>query len=196
MGGWSKGRRELLGRTMTVAGAGLVCCAARLAAGGPREPADEASAASAGRPSPSDTVLGYCGLYCGGCQTYQETRTGAARDGTGDPKRCDGCASTVLAPWCAECAIKACARGKGLRYCLLCSENPCEKLTAFMNDPRYPYHKDVQRDMVRLKEIGTDAWLREQATRWVCATCGSKYHWFARKCATCGTRVNARHWPD
>jgi hypothetical protein len=66
---------------------------------------------------------------------------------------------------------------------------------AFTNDPRYPYHKAVHRDMARLREMGMEAWLAEQAARWVCRTCGSSFHWFARKCDHCGTRVNAEHWP-
>ncbi len=184
----SKGRRKVIGQTLTAVGAGFFCSRAGAAAAGTAAP----GAACSPR---SEDVLGYCGLYCGGCQTYQETRTGAARDSQGKPTPCNGCASDVLAPWCAQCAIRDCARAKGYRYCLACPKNPCEKITTFMNDPRYPYHKDVQDWMVRLREVGTAAWLREQAARWVCRTCGSQYHWFARKCATCGTRVNERYWP-
>ncbi len=144
----------------------------------------------------SESLLGYCGLYCGGCQAFQETEAGLRRGPEGEAPACQGCASSVLTPWCRDCEIKTCARSKGLRYCLPCGEYPCAKLTAFVNDPRYPYHRAVQRDMLRLKEIGIDAWLREQPARWICPSCGSTFHWFARRCGQCGTRVNAEHWPD
>jgi hypothetical protein len=201
MGGCSKGRRKVIGQAVTAVGAGVLghFVAGAEERGAPASGAPGVSAPGVSEPAApavSDGVLGYCGLYCGGCQTYQETRVGAAKDAEGKPTRCDGCASSVLAPWCAQCAIRDCARAKGLRYCLLCPDNPCDKVRAFMNDPRYPYHKDVQADMARLREIGTDPWLREQAARWTCRSCGNKYHWFARKCPTCGTRVNEKYWPD
>jgi hypothetical protein len=145
----------------------------------------------------NDPELGYCGLYCGGCQAYQETQAGLRTTFQRETQACEGCASSgVVASWCRDCEIKACARRKGLRYCLPCDEYPCAKLQAFVNDPRYPYHRAVHSDMVRLREVGTETWLREQATRWACRTCGNKYHWFERKCASCGTRVNAEYWPD
>ncbi len=179
-----RSRRQFLEITAVTAGVGF--CGRLASSGGGSPPAGPAG-------SGRDSRLGYCGLYCGGCQAFQETESGTLSDKL---NACRGCASDVVAPWCRECAIKSCARAKGVRYCLQCGEYPCEKLTAFTNDPRYPYHKAVHADMARLKEIGIDAWLEEQAARWVCSTCGHKYHWFARRCATCGSRVNRQYWPD
>jgi hypothetical protein len=142
-----------------------------------------------------DSLLGYCGLYCGGCKAYQDTTSGKANVQE-DATPCLGCASQIVAPWCQDCAIKRCCREKALRTCLHCEDYPCEKLVAFMNDPRYPYHKEVPANMARLDEIGLTAWLKEQSARWICAQCGKPYHWFARTCPTCGTRVNQKYWPD
>ena len=187
-------RRGFLAGTGFALGGCLLCTAAR----GSATPA-ETEVPSEGQgervASLDDSVLGYCGLFCGGCKAYQDTTSGQTKAGE-DATPCLGCASEVVAPWCQECEIKRCCREKALRTCLHCKEYPCEKLDAFMNDPRYPYHKDVPASMVRLDEIGLTAWLKEQSARWTCKNCGKPYHWFARTCPTCGIRVNAEYWPD
>ena len=189
-------RRRFLETTTAAAGGCLLCGLARPVGATPGpESSGVGGSAEHGRPPVSDALLGYCGLYCGGCQAYQETTTGK-KPADEDSTRCLGCASEVVASWCQECAIKDCARQKGLRTCRPCEEYPCEKLKAFTDDPRYPYHKAVHADMARLEEIGLEAWLAEQSERWVCPSCGNPYHWFARTCPTCGTRVNEQYWPD
>ncbi|MBN2368967.1 MAG: DUF3795 domain-containing protein [Vicinamibacteria bacterium] len=191
-------RRKFLSQAAAVVGGGL--CGGMLGAVPRRPPEAKDKNKSQSREERSHVngaLLGYCGLYCGGCSLYQETKAGAKPTADGKSAApCEGCASAVVASWCADCAIKACAREKGVRYCLLCDEYPCAKLTEFTNDPRYPYHKEVHRDMARLKEIGEEAWMREQSARWTCSKCGGTYHWFARKCPACGTRVNEKYWPD
>jgi len=142
------------------------------------------------------TLLGYCGLYCGGCSAYQETEAGTTSQEGPEAVTCRGCASDELPPWCADCAIKRCNRQRGIRYCLQCSDYPCEQLMGFTNDPKYPYHKAVHADMERLDDIGLAAWLEEQASRWICGDCGNTYHWFAQQCPSCGARVNLEYWPD
>jgi hypothetical protein len=193
-------RRKFLSQATAFIGGGLFGGVIGAVGAAPRrsQPARQKNRSQSfeGSSNVNDALLGYCGLYCGGCSSYQETKTGAKPTANGESAPCEGCASAVVAPWCAECGIKACARKKGVRYCLLCDEYPCAKLMDFTNDPRYPYHKEVHRDMARLKEIGQEAWMREQSARWICPKCGGTYHWFARKCPACDTRVNEKYWPD
>jgi hypothetical protein len=135
-------------------------------------------------------TLGYCGLYCGGCRVFQATAAGPglpADDGT--YLRCLGCNSETLTPWCADCELKICARERGIRYCGLCGEAPCDKLTRFLDDPEYPYHKDVPEAMRRLTDVGLEAWSAEQDARWRCPSCGGRFDWFAKACPSCGAAV-------
>ena len=189
----SSSRRGFLGTAATAAGGCFLCGLARSNAEGTGSDAELSRTPDAAGPV-GEEVLGYCGLYCGGCQAYQET-TSEAKAGAEPTERCLGCASDVVAPWCRECAIRDCCKEKGLRYCLPCNEYPCDKLRAFTDDPRYPYHKAVHADMARLREIGLPAWLKEQSVRWICPSCGHRYHWFARQCPTCNARVNEEYWP-
>ena len=138
----------------------------------------------------TDRALGYCGLFCGGCGMYQSTRAGKpVSDESGNPLVCDGCNSSRLTPWCADCAIKNCARKKGYRDCIECPENPCEIMTGFMNDPKYPYHLAVQEDMRFLKKAGIDAFEQKITERYTCPSCGSMFDWFSLQCPTCGKSV-------
>jgi hypothetical protein len=186
-------RRRFLSQAVAVVGGGLFGGIINVVDAASRRAKEKTKSRSCKRSSHvNNALLGYCGLYCGGCSSYQETKMGAKPTSDGESAPCEGCASNVVATWCADCAIKACAREKGVRYCLLCDEYPCKKLMDFTNDPRYPYHKEVHRDMARLKEIGEEAWLREQSARWICPKCGGTYHWFARKCPSCGTAIGYR----
>lgn len=132
--------------------------------------------------------IGYCGLYCGGCKHFQLTQNGTLElDEENQPMNCDGCNSSRLTVWCADCAIKRCCQERGYRYCIECEENPCELVLRFMNDPDYPYHQLVQKDMQRLKEIGEEKWVEEMEKRYHCAQCNHRVNWFETECPACGT---------
>ena len=140
----------------------------------------------------SDTLLGYCGLNCQGCGVYQATKAGEPlKDDSGSPMICEGCNSAKTTVWCTDCAIKNCARERTLRVCIDCRDNPCEKMTGFMNDPKYPYHLRVQDDMRRLKETGLEKWTADMKARYICPGCSSTYNWFETTCGKCGTVLDA-----
>jgi hypothetical protein len=140
-----------------------------------------------------DEILGYCGLYCPGCGVYQATATGGGLEyEPGSVTTCRGCNSGEVSLWCSDCEIKLCAREKGVRYCLECGDFPCEKSRGFMDDPRFPYHKDVPEMMERLSQVGLEQWAEEQSRKWVCANCGGGFDWFAESCPGCGIAVNKR----
>lgn len=137
----------------------------------------------------SKDLFGYCGLYCGGCRVYQATQAGKPEHyEDGSPMVCTGCRSQgPVAVWCdTQCSIKNCCREKGLENCLLCSENPCEKMKGFMEDPAYPYHLEVQENMKRLREVGPEQWEREMQARYRCKSCAHQFNWFEKTCSACG----------
>ena len=137
----------------------------------------------------NDQILGYCGLYCGGCIVLQKTARGEKAVVDGKEVTCDGCAGDDVSPWCSDCAIKNCNRTKGYRYCLECGEYPCGMMTGFMNDPKYPYHLEVTDNMKRLKEIGFERWGVEMDESYTCASCGKKNNWFENACPECGAAL-------
>jgi hypothetical protein len=58
------------------------------------------------------------------------------------------------------CAIRICAREKGLAGCWDCAEATCEKLQEI--DQGYP---GVSENRQRIRQVGLEAWLAEQASK-------------------------------
>lgn len=134
----------------------------------------------------TDELLGYCGLYCGNCLFYQNTVKGTGTDpGDGMIYMCRGCNSGEVTPWCTDCGIKTSCRNKEIRTCIECDSFPCDMMNGFMNDPEYPYHRDVPEMMRLLDEMGLEAWAEEMKKRYTCDTCGEQFTYFDRKCPRC-----------
>jgi ribosomal protein L40E len=135
-------------------------------------------------------LIGYCGLYCGGCKNYQYTEKGASTDEEGGKiEPCEGCRSTLTTEWCSDCAIKVCNRERGTEICIECGDNPCSLLTNFMNDEKYPYHLEVMDNMKAIKEKGCAQWIKNMEIEYSCGICGAKNHWFANSCVKCGEKI-------
>ena len=131
-------------------------------------------------------LLGYCGLYCGGCSVYQNTVNGAPmKNENGEIMECKGCNSELTTGWCSVCDIKKCSRNKGIRYCLECSENPCERITEFMNESEYPYHLEIQDNMKLLAKIGFEEWIHFNENKYTCSNCKTAVNWFEKECSNC-----------
>ncbi len=128
---------------------------------------------------------GYCGLYCGSCASYLATKRGELGKRPHE-ESCRGCKSDTLGTWCAQCPLKACARQKGLEFCIQCKEFPCAQLEGFKNDPNYPYHGEVYDSMAIFAKEGKDRWLSEMKKRWSCPQCGREASWWDMTCGECG----------
>ncbi len=93
-------------------------------------------------------MIAFCGLCCTECPTFLATQNDDdnARAKTAamyaekfgfDMKpqeiNCDGCHSEGgrLISYCRSCDIRKCGQEKGIENCVLCDEQPCEKLTGF-----------------------------------------------------------------
>jgi rubrerythrin len=61
-----------------------------------------------------------------------------------------------------------------------------------MNDPKFPYHRAVQEDMLFLKEHGLEAFEKRVTERYTCSECGTFMSWFAKSCPGCGKAVPDR----
>jgi hypothetical protein len=51
------------------------------------------------------------------------------------------------------------------------------------------HHSSVLRGLERIKEIGIEKWLTEQAERWCCEKCGTVSTWYRNKCEKCGAEL-------
>jgi hypothetical protein len=127
---------------------------------------------------------GYCGLYCGACPMFLETKAGS------DQNRCQGCKSGIGSGWCLTCNLKACARGKGLEFCYACADYPCENLEAFETSADYPYHREVYDYMKTIEKEGKAAWLEKMRVRWSCPACGKEASWWDLSCGNCGAELH------
>jgi len=58
------------------------------------------------------------------------------------------------------CAVRVCAKEKGVEICALCAQYPCEKFDAFFQG--YP---SLKQDNTLLREQGMDAWAKLQDER-------------------------------
>jgi len=71
----------------------------------------------------------------------------SCKDGGGDPR----------------CAIRLCAREKGIEMCAFCEEYPCNHFDASLQI--YPALELMKQDNALLYERGMDAWIKLQETR-------------------------------
>jgi len=61
------------------------------------------------------------------------------------------------------CAVRLCAKDKGVEMCAFCGDYPCEKFTAFLNAS--VGYSVLEQDNAVLRDKGWDAWLELQAKR-------------------------------
>lgn len=92
--------------------------------------------------------ISVCGLNCARCDLYHSGK-------------CGKCRGSLKVHWSPDCRFLPCAREKGHRYCLECDAFPCEKLEEFASDG-YAHHKQTVENMKRMKQIGIEAWIKEQ----------------------------------
>jgi hypothetical protein len=116
-----------------------------------------------------------CGLYCGECNIYlaahgeterQQNIAEKISETTGrevkpEEIKCEGCWGPIETHWSPDCKLRNCAVEKGFRFCFQCEEYPCGKLVMF-KDKHYPYVLD---NLNRIKQIGVEAWLKEQEAK-------------------------------
>ena len=93
-------------------------------------------------------IIAYCGLVCSSCPTYLATQNDddEARATTAafyskkfgfslkpEDINCDGCLSRGgrLIGYCSACHVRKCCSAKGLANCMVCNQQPCERLKKF-----------------------------------------------------------------
>lgn len=124
----------------------------------------------------NDETAAICGLFCGTCPSY--------------PTRCGGCLSSMVAPGCDTCGsgFRDCANAHKVTRCYECGEFPCARLEDFSHRHIVNgicHHEHIIADLCRMREIGVEDWVAEQAQAHTCATCGKLIPWFEHSCPGC-----------
>ena len=82
-----------------------------------------------------------------------------------------------------DCAL---LRRREVTFCFECVEFPCDNLREL--DQRHIHADGVSLidNLLRIREIGAEPWLREQEDTWSCPECGGALYIVDRECCDCG----------
>jgi hypothetical protein len=133
-----------------------------------------------------------CGIFCSACSFYIATREDPARlerlatsfGVSREAVRCEGCRGGCRIDYCAGCHMFPCAAERGYQFCAECPECPCPELESFIAER--PHRADIRRDLVRIAEIGPEAWIAEATERHSCPACGTLNSFYDLACRSCG----------
>lgn len=95
--------------------------------------------------------LSACGLNCGLCPRFH----------TAGSSRCPGCCGKDFFSKRPSCGVITCSRKKGIEYCYLCEEYPCQKFAGVECTDSFITHKNMFKDFAKAKEIGIFAYQEE-----------------------------------
>lgn len=144
-------------------------------------------------------LLSPCGLYCGVCAVYIAHKEDNSKFkeklspiylAKPEDLHCTGCMSRdedQIFFFCKMCNIKSCVKERNLEGCYQCDDFPCDHINNF---PFGPGKKEIFRTIPRWKELGTEAWVKEEEARFTCSHCGNRLFRGAKKCNKCNEPLN------
>lgn len=138
-------------------------------------------------PKQDEILVAPCGMNCAYCAAYLNYKYGGKPDELhGSRGGCSGCR-----PRDKSCAFlkKKCdlLRKKKIQFCYECKDFPCEQLLKL--DSRYEkkgWDVSFSGNNKRIKEIGLDAFIKEQKKKWSCPKCSGPISIHEKKCYKCG----------
>ena len=101
--------------------------------------------------------------------------------------RCNGCLSDDQFLHCKQCEIRNCTKDKGYAGCHQCNEFPCQFIDDF---PMSVGKKVILRAIPYWREVGTEKWIQDEETRYICPECGNKVFRGVIKCNRCKTKLD------
>ena len=139
-----------------------------------------------------------CGLYCGLCgirkaasenDVVMKEKLAKVYGLKPEDITCRGCrAEDNVFMYCRVCPIKSCADEKRFEGCYQCGQFPCDKIESF---PFAEAKQNILRTVPRWRELGTEAWIKEEEALFTCKSCGTALFRGAKKCRNCNTIFNA-----
>jgi len=124
------------------------------------------------------SMIAPCGMDCALCIAYVRER-----------KPCNGCEGPDEGKprHCVECAIKLCPiRSDEGRFCFECEVYPCNRLERLDKRYRANYGMSMIENLESIRESGLEAFVANEAVRWVCPKCGDVICVHRDVCLSCG----------
>lgn len=148
---------------------------------------------------PDKKLAAVCGLFCKGCTLYIATTEDSERlkfiadmyETTEEEISCYGCGSDKRGPYCQTCKMIVCAKEKGVEFCSLCDEYPCDHLKEFQKAA--PHRIELWEDLERLKEVGYEKWYEEKIIQYSCSECKTVNSAYDLKCRKCGSEPSNQY---
>lgn len=147
-------------------------------------------------------LIGACGLYCGGCDSYRASldegkhllKTEKFENKNLEDLTCNGCHSDKHTKWCSVCKIRLCAKQKEITHCGVCSDFPCGVFNEFYEGGKKwagaKHRNDIIKNLENLKVMGNEKWLEEQKKHWKCS-CGFAYTYYEKNCDKCEAELES-----
>jgi hypothetical protein len=155
-------------------------------------------------------LISPCGLYCGVCAIYiahrddnqklKERLVNLYKGGTPgkgtlphaenlstEDIKCRGCLSDEQFMHCRQCDIRACSEERGYTGCHQCDEFPCRFIEEF---PMTVGKKVILRAVPYRREVGTEQWIQDEESRYICPQCGNTVFRGAVKCNRCKAELD------
>ena len=118
-----------------------------------------------------------CGMNCKVCYrhcNHKSPCTGCLSGDGGKPAHC------------RNCAIRDCARGRGLAHCYACAGYPCKRMLRLEKSYTTRYGVSLLGNGRFVKENGLAAFLAQQKRRYTCPKCGGVISLHDARCSACG----------
>jgi len=127
----------------------------------------------------SADLIAPCGMNCALCSGHMREKN-----------RCVGCNGDDASKpnYCLSCRIKTCdeiASGTR-RYCYGCDRFPCQRLRQLDKRYRTKYGMSMLENLLRIEEIGAEAFVDEERAKWTCPECGALLCVHRPECGQCG----------
>lgn len=117
-----------------------------------------------------------CGMNCMVCYKHCYAK-----------KICSGCLkSDVGKPeHCRKCKIKDCIKQKELSYCFECIDYPCKHIKLLEKSYNIRYKSSLISNSELVKEIGLNAFMKQQKEKYTCPECGGIISIHDLECSDC-----------
>jgi hypothetical protein len=131
-----------------------------------------------GKTDIASEMMAPCGMNCGICMAYLREK-----------KRCPGCREPDVnkSISCVRCRIKNCEffqEGKA-KFCFECDNYPCDKVKHIDLRYRKKYGMSMIENLNKIREIGLEAFMKIENTRWTCPVCDNPICVHNKKCYFC-----------
>jgi hypothetical protein len=128
-------------------------------------------------------MIAPCGINCGTCIAHLRNRN-----------KCYGCRpdSGSKVNHCNTCRIRNCEyiSKTGSKFCYDCEIFPCLRLKQIDKRYRIKYKTGLIQNLITIKEIGINKYLKNEIARWSCPNCGSLISVHRDNCLTCNLDLN------